>query len=132
VEATRVGRMTNLDKLIMEIWTDGTLSPFDAMKSAAKILIAYFSQIIDPKETKTEESNQKQSPSLSEEVLKMKIEEFDVPTRIVNSLARGGIETIGQLLGASKEDLMNVKNLGMKSLQIVAEKLKEKGIMLSI
>jgi len=131
VESTRVGRMTNLDRLVMEIWTDGTILPFDAMKSASKILITYFSQVVNPKESATEEVSQT-SVAVSDETLKMRIEEFDIPTRIVNALAKGGIETIGQLMTAPKEDLMKVKNLGSKSLEVVAEKLKEKGVVLSV
>jgi DNA-directed RNA polymerase subunit alpha len=131
VESTRVGRMTNLDRLVMEIWTDATIAPLEAMKSAAKILIAYFSQVVNPTEAKTDEVTQP-SIAMPDEMLKMRIEEFDIPTRIVNALAKGGIETIGQLLSASKEDLMKVKNLGTKSLEAVAEKLKEKGITLSV
>lgn len=131
VESTRVGRMTNLDRLVMEIWTDGTIAPLEAMKSAAKILVAYFSQVVNPKENVTEEVAQT-SVAVSDETLKMRIEEFDIPTRIVNALAKGGIETIGQLMTAPKEDLMKVKNLGSKSLEVVADKLKEKGVNLSI
>lgn len=131
VEATRVGRMTNLDKLIMEIWTDGTIQPFHAMQSAAKILITYFSQIVEPKDVKLEELAQPSS-SPTDDFSKMKIEEFDIPTRIVNALAKGGIETVGDLLKKPKEDLLNVKNLGAKSLQIVGEKLKEKGIPFTV
>jgi DNA-directed RNA polymerase alpha subunit len=65
-------------------------------------------------------------------VLKMRIEELDIPTRIVNALANGGIETIGQLLGTQPADLMKIKNLGIKSLAIVEEKLREKGVALAV
>ena len=118
VEATRVGRMTNLDRLVMEIWTDGTIAPSDALKSAAKILVSYFMQVVEPKSQGTTESVAV-TPTISDEVLKMRIEELDIPTRIVNALANGGIETIGQLLGTQPADLMKIKNLGIKSLAIV-------------
>jgi DNA-directed RNA polymerase subunit alpha len=131
VESTRVGRMTNLDKLVMEVWTDATIAPLDAIKYASKILVSYFSQVVSPKESMTEEVTQT-TVAVSDETLKMRIEEFDIPTRIVNALAKGGIETIGQLMSAPKEELMKVKNLGSKSLEVVAEKLKEKGVTLSI
>lgn len=131
VEATRVGRMTNLDKLVLEVWTDGTVNPLEAVKESARILLAYFHQIIEPKVVGVEEVAP-QPKAISDEILKMRIEEFDIPTRIVNALAKGGIETIGQLLGTPKEELMKVKNLGSKSLEVVAEKLKEKGISLAI
>jgi DNA-directed RNA polymerase subunit alpha len=131
IEATRVGRMTNLDKLVMEIWTDGTIDPLDALKSASKILVSFFVQIYEPKITEAKESVLS-IPSISEDILKMRIEELDIPTRIVNALSNGGIETIGQLLATPRTDLMKIKNLGSKSLGIVEEKVKEKGITLSV
>lgn len=131
VDATRVGRMTNLDKLVMEIWTDASVSPAMALKSAAKVLVSYFLQVYEPK-AKIADEAVVVTPSVSDEVLKMRIEELDIPTRIVNALARGGIETIGQLLGTPRAELMKIKNLGAKSLSIVEEKLREKGVVLTI
>ena len=131
VEATRVGRMTNLDKLVMEIWTDGSLLPFDALKHAAKLLVSYFMQVVEPKSVGVAESVAV-SPAVSDEVLKMRIEELDIPTRIVNALDNGGIETIGQLLGSPRGELMKIKNLGSKSLGLVEEKLREKGVALTV
>ena len=131
VEATRVGRMTNLDRLVMEIWTDASVSALDALKSSAKVLVSYFSQVVEPKAQREVESVVV-TPAISDEVLKMRIEELDIPTRIVNALANGGIETIGQLLSAPPAELMKIKNLGIKSLGIVEEKLKEKGVTLSL
>lgn len=132
VEATRVGRMTNLDRLVMEIWTDATIAPFDALKQAAKILVSYFLQIYEPKAQSVIDSGVAVSPTVSDEVLKMRIEELDIPTRIVNALGNGSIETIGQLLGTPRSDLMKIKNLGTKSLGIVEEKLREKGVALTV
>lgn len=131
IEATRVGRMTNLDRLVMEVWTDNTISAQNALTNAAKILVSYFTQVYDPKVAGPAESATV-APTVSDEVLKMRIEELDIPTRIVNALANGGIETIGQLLSAPRTDLMKIKNLGGKSLGIVEEKLREKGIVLSV
>lgn len=131
VEATRVGRMTNLDKLVIELWTDATIKPQDALKAAAKILVNYFLQVYEPKTVKIEEPVAV-TPSISEEILKMRIEELDIPTRIVNALAKGSIETIGQLLGTPKAELLKIKNLGAKSLSIVEEKLREKGVALTV
>ncbi|MBI5614106.1 DNA-directed RNA polymerase subunit alpha [Candidatus Gottesmanbacteria bacterium] len=131
VEATRVGRMTNLDKLVMEIWTDGTISPLDAMKMSAKVLVSFFLQVYEPKASRVEESVAV-TPVLSDEVLKMRIEELDIPTRIVNALANGGIETVGQLLGTDRSELIKVKNLGAKSLAIVEDKLRERGVALTV
>lgn len=131
VEATRVGRMTNLDKLVMEIWTDGSMLPLDALKYAAKLLVSFFMQVVEPKSVGVVE-NVAVSPAVSDEILKMRIEELDIPTRIVNALGNGGIETIGQLLGSPRGELMKIKNLGSKSLGLVEEKLREKGVALTV
>lgn len=131
VEATRVGRMTNLDRLVIEIWTDATMDPAEALKQASSILVSYFMQIYEPK-VEVGQENVAVSATISDEILKMRIEELDIPTRIVNALANGGIETIGQLLGSPRGDLMKIKNLGVKSLAVVEEKLREKGVALTV
>lgn len=131
VEATRVGRMTNLDRLVLEIWTDGTINPMDALKNAAKVLMGYFLQVYEPKAARVDESIAV-TPAISDEILKMRIEELDIHTRIVNALANGGIETIGQLLGTPRVELLKIKNLGAKSLGVIEEKLREKGVALTV
>lgn len=130
-EATRVGRQTNLDRLVLEIWTDGTITPADALKQAAKILTSYFMQIYEPK-ADMEQTTVAVTPTVSDDVLKMLVEELDLPTRLENALKNGGIETVGQLLGTPRKDLLKVKNLGGKSLEIVEEKLREKGVALNV
>jgi DNA-directed RNA polymerase subunit alpha len=130
VEATRVGRMTNLDKLIMEIWTDGTIDPLAALKESAKILVSYFLQVYEPRAVSTE--GVAVTPAISDEILKMTIEELELPTRITNAFKNGGIETVGQLLGTPRKELIKIKNLGIKSIAAVEEKLREKGVALSI
>ena len=131
VDATRVGRMTNLDKLVIEIWTDATVSPEAALKATAKVLVSYFLQVFEPK-AKVADEAVAVTPSVTDEVLKMRIEELDIPTRIVNALAPGGVETIGQLLGTPKVELTKIKNLGSKSLAIVEDTLREKGVALTV
>lgn len=131
VEATRVGRMTNLDKLILDIWTDGTISPSDALKEAAKTLVSYFLQIYEPK-AKTSTSSVAVTPTISDEILKMTLEELDLPTRIVNALHNGGIDTVGQLLGTEKKALYKIKNLGVKSIAFIEDILRKKGIALTV
>lgn len=130
-EATRVGRQTNFDRLVMEIWTDGSILPHEAMKKAAKILVGYFLQIYEPK-AEVGQVNVAVTPSVSDDVLKMLIEELDLPTRMENALKNGGIETVGQLLGTPRKELMKIKNLGGKSLGIVEGKLREKGVAFSV
>lgn len=131
VEETRVGRLTNLDKLTLEIWTDGTISPREALEEAAKIITSYFLQVYEPK-LQTPEEGIAITPSVSEDILKMSVEELDLPTRIYNSLKNGGIETVGQLLGTPKKELTQIRNLGAKSITIVEEKLREKGVALNV
>ena len=130
VEATRVGQQTNLDRLIIEIWTDKSLASEKALEKSAKILVSYFLQIYEPKAVVQE--SVAVTPAISEEILKMLVEELDLPTRICNSLKNGGIETVGQLLGTPKKDLFKIKNLGVKSITLVEEKLREKGVALSV
>lgn len=130
VEATRVGRMTNLDKLILEIWSDGSITPLEAVKTAAKILVSYFLQIYEPKAKPSE--GVAVTPTISEEILKMTLEELDLPTRIVNALHNGGIDTVGQLLGTPKKELYNIKNLGAKSIATIEGVLRDKGIALTV
>ncbi|MBI4099528.1 DNA-directed RNA polymerase subunit alpha, partial [Candidatus Microgenomates bacterium] len=130
-EATRVGRQTNLDRLVLEVWTDGTIVPLDAVKLAAKLLVSYFLQVFEPKADDAS-ANVAVSPTVSDDVLKMLIEELDLPTRLENALKNGGIETVGQLLGTPRKDLLKIKNLGGKSLSVVEEKLREKGVALTV
>lgn len=131
VEATRVGRQTNLDKLVLMIWTNGSVTPREALDQAAGILASYFLQIYQPKSSLQSEGFPI-SQSVSEDVLKLTLDELDLPTRIYNSLRNGGIETLGQLLSTPRKDLMTMRNMGGKSISIIEEKLREKGISLSV
>jgi len=131
VSATRVGRQTNLDRLVLKIWTNGIINPKEALDIAAKILSSYFSQVYEPKEAEASESPATAS-GVSEAVAKLTIDELDLPTRIYNSLRNGGIETIGNLLETPRKDLVGMRNMGTKSIAVVEEKLKEKGISLTV
>jgi DNA-directed RNA polymerase subunit alpha len=126
VEETRVGRFTNYDKLILELWTDGTVSPREAVKFAAKVLVAYFSQVVSPKKVAKEEI--KVVTDTLGPVGKLSVEEIGLPTRVANALAKVGYETVEQLVAAKKEDLVKVRNLGEKSIKIIAVALAEKGV----
>ncbi len=133
VTATRVGRQTNLDKLVLSVWTNGTITPTEALTQASKILTSYFMQVYEPKASGGSESISGSSvSSVSDDLLKLTIDELDLPTRIYNSLRNGGIETIGDLLTTSKKELMSMRNMGGKSISIIDEKLQEKGISLNI
>jgi DNA-directed RNA polymerase subunit alpha len=126
VVSTRVGRRTDFDKLVMEIWTDGTVEPRQALDKAAQILVRYFKQVFDPTFEKKEET---ETISLEDqEVLKLTVEELDLPTRIANALRKGGYRTVKDLKQAKRADIAGVKNLGGKSVDVVVKVLKEKGI----
>jgi len=128
VAATRVGGMVNFEKLALEIWTDGTIKPLVALKEAAKIVIAYFSQVIEPKKRPAEKKLE--SLGAAEEAHKLSIEELAIPVRISNTLMKGQIETVGDLVKAGRKKLNRIKNLGEKSLKIIEAALLEKGVNL--
>lgn len=132
VEQTRVGRQTNFDKLIFEIWTDGTTEAKVALEEAARIVVSYFRQVYEPAVVdSTGEETTTASAGISDTALKMTVDELDLPTRIYNSLRNAGIETVGDMLNTPKKELMAYRNLGAKSLSIIEEALKAKGITLT-
>lgn len=130
VAATRVGRQTDLDKLTLSVWTNGVVSPKDALADASKILASYFLQIYEPKPVTLSEDSSTNT-SAFESISKLTIDELDLPTRIYNSLRNGGIETLGQLVATTKKDLISMRNMGNKSIMVIEEKLKEKGVALA-
>ena len=125
IEETRVGRLTNYDKLTLEVWTDGTMAPKDAITESAKTLMAYFTQVVNPKKVEKKEEAVKDELGL---VGKLSVEEVGLPTRVANALIKAGFESVEQLAHAKKEDLVNVRNLGEKSLKIIAAALGTKGV----
>lgn len=132
VEATRVGQRTNLDKLTMKIWTNGTVDPKDALDRAAKLLANSFLQVYEPKASESTSESGSSSASIPSGAAKMTIDELDLPTRIYNSLRNGGIETVEQLLQTPRKDLISMRNMGGKSISVIEEKLQDKGISFSI
>lgn len=130
VESTRVGRQTNLDRLVLKIWTNGVVKPQEALDEASRILAGYFSQIYQPKEEAQEVDSSISTVSIPESLLQLTIDELDLPTRIYNSLRNGGIETVEQLLKTPRRDLVSMRNMGGKSVSVIDEKLQEKGINL--
>ncbi|MBA3723654.1 MAG: DNA-directed RNA polymerase subunit alpha [Candidatus Levybacteria bacterium] len=132
VASTRVGRRTDLDKVTLKIWTNGTVDPKESLMNAARILTSYFQQIYEPKETATVSESPVITSSIPQNLLKMTIDELDLPTRIYNSLRNGGIETIEQLLSTPRKDLVSMRNMGGKSISVIEEKLGEKGISLNL
>lgn len=128
VGATRVGRVTNFDKLTLEIWTDGSISPKEAMLEAARTLTAFFDQVVNPKEVIKEEKIPLRE-KVSEESL-LTVEELELPTRIVNALLKVGLKTVGDLQGSGRKKIAKVKNLGGKSLKIIEAALAGRDITL--
>jgi DNA-directed RNA polymerase subunit alpha len=127
IESARVGRQADLDKLVLEIYTNGVIKPADALNEAAKILIRSFDQIVNPVAAPEPQT----APVVAggdNELMKLSVEELDLPTRIANALKKGGYATVGDLGSAPKADLAKVKNLGGKSLDIILKKLKAKGV----
>ncbi|HVA96403.1 MAG TPA: DNA-directed RNA polymerase subunit alpha [Candidatus Acidoferrales bacterium] len=132
VTATRVGRRTDLDKLTLKIWTNGTVNPKDALLHAAKLLTSYFMQVYEPKEVAALTDAPAASSTVPQNLLNMTIDELDLPTRIYNSLRNGGIETIEQLLSTPRKELVSMRNMGGKSISVIEEKLGDKGISLNV
>ncbi len=130
VEATRVGRRTDFDKIVFDIETDGTLSPLDAVKQAAEILIRQFNQIVNPVIVEVKEELTNMSPE-EIETMKLTVEELDLPTRIANALRKGGFETVADLVKSPKDEISRVKNLGGKSIDLIEEALSKKGVVLT-
>lgn len=128
VESTRVGRRTDFDRLILEIVTDGTIKPSEAVKSAANTLLDYFQQIIKPKKAPKEEVVE--TTSLSSVTSDLTVEELDLPTRIANALRKGGYGTLNDLVNAARADLAKVKNLGEKSVKIVEAAMATRGAVI--
>jgi len=127
VDPTRVGRSTNFDKLTLDITTNGVITPLNALNDAAKILSEAFHKVYEPD---TEEEVEDTSSKISQEVLKLTIEELDLPVRITNALKAIEINTIEDLVSIPRQQLLKAKNLGTKSLSLISEKLVERGLTL--
>jgi DNA-directed RNA polymerase subunit alpha len=133
VENTRVGQITDYDKLTLEVWTNGTINPDEAVSLSAKILIEHFKLFT----TLTEEDGEvsilvEKEEDKKEKVLEMTIEELDLSVRSYNCLKRAGINTVQELAERSMDDMMKVRNLGKKSLEEVEQKLAALGLNLKL
>ena len=133
VENTRVGQITDYDKLTLDVFTDGTIEPSDAVSLAAKVLSDHLRSFIDLSDKSSriqviaaEEENSK------DKVLEMNIDELELSVRSYNCLKRAGINTVEELCNRTSEDMMKVRNLGRKSLEEVLSKLKELGLSLNL
>ena len=131
VDNTRVGQITDYDKLTIEVWTDGTISAKDAVSFAAKILTEHLNLFVELSDevSKTEIMKEKDD-SENGKVLETTIEELDLSVRSFNCLKRAGINTVEDLINKTEEDMMKVRNLGRKSLEEVVAKLASLGLSL--
>ncbi len=132
VENTRVGQITDYDKLTLDVYTNGTLETGEAVSLAAKVLSEHLSLFIDLSENaRTAEVMIEKEENAKEKVLEMNIDELELSVRSYNCLKRAGINTVEELCNRTPEDMMKVRNLGRKSLEEVLAKLKELGLQLN-
>ena len=134
VRQARVGQSTNYDRLIMEIWTDGTVNPEDAMSTAAGILIEHLRHIAGVTEITLSpiEEEEEEDGRLTSEIYETPIENLDLSVRVFNSLKRAGIVTVGEvleLLEKGEDAIMSIRNFGEKSMDELIEKMTEKGYL---
>lgn len=131
VSDTRVGSRTDFDKLTLELWTDGTIAPDEAISSSAKILNDHLKLFIGLTEEISDEVTMvEKEEETRDKILEMAIEELDLSVRSYNCLKRAGINTVEELTQRTDEDMMKVRNLGKKSLEEVTQKLTELGLSL--
>ncbi len=131
VENTRVGNVTDYDKLTIEVWTNGGVSPEEAISYSAKLLTEQLSLFVNLNmENTLPEISPEVEPNKKEKVLDMNIEELDLSVRSFNCLKRAGIHTVEDLVCKSEDEMMKVRNLGKKSLEEVLQKLESMGLNL--
>ncbi|HLD26907.1 MAG TPA: DNA-directed RNA polymerase subunit alpha [Patescibacteria group bacterium] len=133
VEGARVGRKTNFDKLMLQIFTDKSVSPHDALMQSSQLMSEYFSYILSGKDVKKNENDEDKSDGnllykVDKKVYQTIIDELDLPTRVINALLREKIETVEDLIKKGKDELVGLKGLGEKSLDLIHKELEKLGI----
>ncbi|MFZ5376445.1 MAG: DNA-directed RNA polymerase subunit alpha [Patescibacteria group bacterium] len=129
VEATRVGGKTDYDRIVLDVETDGTITPLEAVNQSAMILAKQFTQIFNPTVVEEKVESNQLSPEEAE-TLRLTVEELDLPTRIANALRKGGYQTVGDLIKTPRAVIAKVKNLGEKSVDLINDALVKKGVSL--
>ncbi len=133
VEEARVGRKSNYDRLILQVWTDGTITPSDAVRQSSAILSQHF-QLINEGKVKTSDEISAKSPAHADagspKAYETIIDELNLPSRVINALLRENIETVKDLVERGKEDLTNLKGVGKKSIDLIVDELKKMGVEL--
>jgi len=131
VDPTRVGDVTDYDKLTMEVWTNGTISPKDAVCLGSRVLTEHFNLFVDLSDSaRSAEIMIEREDGLKEKLLEMTIEELDLSVRSYNCLKRAGINNVDDLVAKTEDEMMKVRNLGRKSLEEVLNKLTDLGLHL--
>jgi len=130
VEETRVGQLTNYDRLVMEIWTDGRITPQEALEASSRIMKNYISCFLSFKDEDDEEDYKKESGESIKDVMALSIEELELSVRAEKCTKLLGIKTIGDIARKSEKELLHVKNFGKKSLTEIKEKLKKYSLSL--
>lgn len=133
VEGARVGRKTNLDRLIFEIWTDETISPVDVLKQGAKILSQYFGYILSGKDVKkaadaVADRQEELAKQVDKKVYQTIIDELDLPTRVINALLQEKVETVEDLVKQGRANIINFRGVGKKSVDLIQKELEKLGI----
>ncbi|MGE5328550.1 MAG: DNA-directed RNA polymerase subunit alpha [Deltaproteobacteria bacterium] len=132
VENTRVGQVTDYDKLTIDVWANGSINPYEALSLGAKIMSEHLKLFIDLSDNaRNTEIMVEKEETKKEKVLEMTIEELDLSVRSYNCLKRAGINTVEDLIAKTEEDMMKVRNLGRKSLEEVVQKLNALGLLLA-
>jgi len=133
VEEARVGKKTNFDRLIIEVWTNGSIKPSEALKQAAQILSAHFDYLFSGKDTlktKTDIIAQQKKEKNDNRFSEIIIDELNLPSRVINALLREKIETVADLINIGRKKLLVMKGVGKKSIDLIEEELKKLGIQL--
>lgn len=134
VEEARVGRKANFERLILEVLTDGSIKPTDAVKQASDLLAEYFSYILSGKDNQALKDENKEVQSKKEEIDKklydIIIDELNLPSRVINALLREKIETVADLIKTGREKLIKMKGVGKKSIELIDEELKKMNVQI--
>lgn len=134
VEETRVGRKANYEKLTLEVWTDGSLTPTEAVKQASSLLSEYFSHILSGKDTPTikkeKTAEEVKQEEIDKKLFEIIIDELNLPSRVINALLREKIETVADLIKVGKDKLVEMKGVGKKSIQLIEDELKKMGVQI--
>ncbi len=133
IESARVGSRENFDRLTVEIWTDGSIKPSEALKKTTDILSSYFAYLLSGKDVpakKEENTNEENKEAIDKKLYEVIIDELNLPSRVINALLREKIETVADLVKVGKGKLMEMKGVGKKSIQLIENELQKMGIEL--